>query len=73
MHWRFLVANSVCKVHDLQINQYNRIVKLTLADSNKLYRQVSTPHNGGKKGIDQQNYNRKLISRKSMHPQSLFK
>jgi len=35
--------------------------------------QVSTLHDGGKQGIGQQIFNRKSISRKITHPQSLFK
>jgi len=37
------------------------------------YTQVCTFHDGCKQGIDQQIFNRKSISRKIMHPQSLFK
>jgi len=35
--------------------------------------QVCTFHDGCKQGIDQQIFNRKSISRKITHPQSLFK
>jgi len=35
--------------------------------------QVFTSHDGCKQGIDQQIFNRKSISRKITHPQSLFK
>jgi len=38
-----------------------------------IYIQVCTLHNGIKQGINQQIFNRKSISCKIMHPQSLFK
>jgi len=38
----------------------------------KAINQVCTFHDGCKQGIDQQNFNRKSISRKITHPQSLF-
>jgi len=40
---------------------------------NKAKLQVCTFHDGCKQGIDQQIFNRKSISRKIPHPQSLFK
>jgi len=40
---------------------------------NKKGIQVCTFHYGCKQGIDQQIFNRKSISRKITHPQSLFK
>ena len=36
------------------------------------FKRVCTFHDGGKQGIDQQIFNRKSISRKITHPQSLF-
>ena len=48
---------------------YNEKTKLSVTQH---HMQVCTFHDGCKQGIDQQIFNRKSISRKITHPQSLF-
>ena len=57
----FLLAPCFSVIFMIQLNLRHTLVE------------VCTFHDGCKQGIDQQIFNRKSISRKIMHPQSLFK